>query len=25
MYDTDKLKLQFTRYRACFACPSFDE
>ncbi|MFZ3060843.1 MAG: hypothetical protein WA102_14035, partial [Candidatus Methanoperedens sp.] len=20
--DTDKLKPQFTRYRACFACPS---
>jgi hypothetical protein len=22
--DTDKLKPQFTRYRASFACPSFD-
>ncbi len=21
--DTDKLKPQFTRYRACFACPYF--
>lgn len=22
--DTDKLKPQFTLYRACFACPSFN-
>jgi len=23
-WDTDKPKPQFTRYRACFACPSFE-